>query len=493
MGDYLTFVVYVALVIVWASVAIVIARVRAGGAYRDKRVRLIATAFLIFAVAAATDSLYWAVARAYRVGLVPEAVWTQLHEGAYALIPRLGLLAAAAPIFVLLHRHAIQKLSGESEETRRLGILQKTSELASSTLDLHELLRGVLPALLQLLGLQAAELYLVDEESQTFRLIDQFGSHPWLAAEPRRLRVDEGTIGQAAQTCGPVLVSYRRPRKSAEEDSAESNSAARAAYFPLCSWGKTIGVLGLFSRRRRQFTQDDLDLLMAVSQQLASNVHNAILFQQRELWLSEAERSAEALQQTVEERTEALIQAQKQVVEAEVQKRQFYKDMILAVSNGKLSLVEREEIQMATGKPIAEFGLGNSSEAVRARREVSRIAQEQGMTKERAGDLALCLGEATVNAIKHAGSGKLSLYSADSKLQVLIEDKGPGIDTPVLPRVAFEPGYSTKPSLGLGYTIMLSLADKVSLATGPYGTRLLIDVSLVEPKPDPLNLFPQLR
>ena len=115
------------------------------------------------------------------------------------------------------------------------------------------------------------------------------------------------------------------------------------------------------------------------------------------------------------------------------------------------------------------------------------------MTKERAGDLALCLGEATVNAIKHAGSGKLSLYSADSKLQVLIEDKGPGIDTPVLPRVAFEPGYSTKPSLGLGYTIMLSLADKVSLATGPYGTRLLIDVSLVEPKPDPLNLFPQLR
>ena len=56
-----------------------------------------------------------------------------------------------------------------------------------------------------------------------------------------------------------------------------------------------------------------------------------------------------------------------------------------------------------------------------------------------------------------------------------------GIESLILPRVTLQRGFSTKPSLGLGYSIMLEVADHILLRTGPRGTTVILIKDLEEP------------
>ena len=55
-----------------------------------------------------------------------------------------------------------------------------------------------------------------------------------------------------------------------------------------------------------------------------------------------------------------------------------------------------------------------------------------------------------------------------------VEDKGPGIGSLILPRATLARGFSTKPSLGMGYSIMLDVVDRLLLKTDEWGTTLLL-------------------
>jgi anti-sigma regulatory factor (Ser/Thr protein kinase) len=66
---------------------------------------------------------------------------------------------------------------------------------------------------------------------------------------------------------------------------------------------------------------------------------------------------------------------------------------------------------------------------------------------------------------------------------LVVADEGPGIEALSIPDVALTRGYSTAVSLGMGYKLMIEIADKVYLATGQGGTTVAVEVSLAE-KPD---------
>jgi anti-sigma regulatory factor (Ser/Thr protein kinase) len=87
------------------------------------------------------------------------------------------------------------------------------------------------------------------------------------------------------------------------------------------------------------------------------------------------------------------------------------------------------------------------------------------------------------NVLKHAHGGKAKLYKTNDSLLLVISDRGPGIAAVNLPELALKRGYSTAESLGMGYKAMISLADKVYLATGPGGTTVGIEMKLHPQKP----------
>lgn len=167
-----------------------------------------------------------------------------------------------------------------------------------------------------------------------------------------------------------------------------------------------------------------------------------------------------------EQETEA---ARQRLLEAEIDKKRFYREVILAVTNGKFHLADTPEIPVP-GQPTLDISLEDRTGYATARKELQEKAVAAGMAPDAAGDLVLAAGEAITNAVKHAVQGRCLVYESPGRLVVRVSDRGRGIRPDDLPGAVLRPGFSTKVSLGMGYTLMLTLTDELWLATSQQGT-----------------------
>ena len=156
--------------------------------------------------------------------------------------------------------------------------------------------------------------------------------------------------------------------------------------------------------------------------------------------------------------------------------RRAYVDVLDAVTGGKLILLTEEELEGELGTPLLEpVAFATAAELAGARRALVRAADEEFPCRIRHTDLLSTVGEALDNAIKHAGGGTYQAFARDASLQVSIADSGPGIDFRTLPRATLVPGFSTSASLGMGFTIMLQLCERVLLSTRPGRTVVTLE------------------
>jgi PAS domain S-box-containing protein len=158
--------------------------------------------------------------------------------------------------------------------------------------------------------------------------------------------------------------------------------------------------------------------------------------------------------------------------------REAYTQVVAAVTGGKLVLVGMDEIVSELGDEVWNAGEIRSAWALsEARHRLSDTLAEFGDLRG-ADELVLAAGEAMTNALRHGGSARLRLLLMDGLFKVEVEDDGPGIDFANLPKATLIPGYSSTTSLGMGFTIMLAECDRVLLATGSSGTRLVLEARL---------------
>lgn len=166
--------------------------------------------------------------------------------------------------------------------------------------------------------------------------------------------------------------------------------------------------------------------------------------------------------------------AHQEVLDAALEKKHFYRDVIRSVTNDKLHLVDRAEIP-DEGTVRVEGSLETPDEDRAARKSIREAATAAGMSTEDVQHLTLAVGEATTNAVKHATGGRYTIATTDDRVIVRVSDKGHGINTEDLPATLLQAGFSTKVSLGMGYTLMLELVDRVYLTTGPEGTIIQLE------------------
>jgi anti-sigma regulatory factor (Ser/Thr protein kinase) len=168
------------------------------------------------------------------------------------------------------------------------------------------------------------------------------------------------------------------------------------------------------------------------------------------------------------------------LTESEEQRRVFNRDVLLAVTGGKLRLIEPDELpppDLQPGILVMTLALHMPSDATSLRHEVRKIAAEVGMEAGRAADLSTGVTEAATNAIKHGGGGKAWVWNDNGTIRVEIQDHGSGIAPAQLARATLEAGYSTRVSLGMGFHMMLQTADTLALCTSDRGTTILLQVS----------------
>lgn len=233
------------------------------------------------------------------------------------------------------------------------------------------------------------------------------------------------------------------------------------AILPIDIGEERAGGVWFASRDKGRFTRETISLLISIVNQLSVIVEN--------LAYNEAKLTAE------------------------LEKKRFYKDALCAVTRGKLSLCERDELEEVwseSGEDKGDVKITQTADVPKCRRFVEEALSDQGLTEEKVQDAALCATEAVGNVVKHAESGDLSVRTNEQVVTIRIDDQGPGIDFAHLPNAVLNAGFSTAPSLGMGYSILLEMMDRVHLSTDHRGTVLLLEIQKQEA--DPLDAFAHL-
>jgi nitrate/nitrite-specific signal transduction histidine kinase len=167
-----------------------------------------------------------------------------------------------------------------SERTRELAALNTIATVVSRTLKLEKILTGALDKTLEVTGIEAGGIYLLQESAEVLNIAAHKGLSEQLVAEIDNLEVGEGFSGRVVGTGEPLVVRElstdpRLTRSAVQEDGFNSVAIA-----PLVSRGKVLGSLFVITRDNREFSQQDIDLITSIGGQIGVAVENAQLFEQ---------------------------------------------------------------------------------------------------------------------------------------------------------------------------------------------------------------------
>ncbi|RAK18492.1 anti-sigma regulatory factor (Ser/Thr protein kinase) [Anoxybacillus vitaminiphilus] len=152
-----------------------------------------------------------------------------------------------------------------------------------------------------------------------------------------------------------------------------------------------------------------------------------------------------------------------------------YQDVIRTLSSNKIHLCMHEQELLAhLGDYIDSMPIHNVNDVPRSRAFVSQYISNYSIIKSKM-EVLLAVSEATTNLVKHATEGDISLFFKNDVFQVLVTDKGSGIPLHELPKTILVSGYSSKRSLGKGFSLMSTLSERVVVYTSSEGTKILLE------------------
>ncbi len=171
--------------------------------------------------------------------------------------------------------------------------------------------------------------------------------------------------------------------------------------------------------------------------------------------------------------------AEQAVRRQEEEIRRAYVHVLDAVTGGKLILLTEQALAGELGEPLTDvLPITSPAQLAQARRITVDVVERRHPGRLPSSSVLNPLCEALANALKHAGSGAYRVFATDDRVQAVVADDGHGIDFQTLPRATLVPGFSTAASLGMGFTIMLQLCDRVLLCTRPGHTEVGLEWSL---------------
>jgi two-component sensor histidine kinase/putative methionine-R-sulfoxide reductase with GAF domain len=206
---------------------------------------------------------------------------------------------------------------------RHLRLLTDTIAAVNSTLDLQEVLELVATNVAEAIGTDACFVYLYDERSGELVLRATHGTSIEEMTRRPRMRPGEGITGVAAEERRPVMIAAQahldprfKPFPNLPEEEYESILAV-----PILARDKLEGALNVRTREAREFSQAEIDLLLAIAAQVAQSIEHAKLYSQAQRRVEELEalaRISEAVSESLylEESLEAIVKTTMDAVSA---------------------------------------------------------------------------------------------------------------------------------------------------------------------------------
>jgi formate hydrogenlyase transcriptional activator len=182
-----------------------------------------------------------------------------------------------------LHHQEAQSYQRQlARERDRLRTLLELTNAVVSHLDLRELFAAISRSLRQLFQCEYASLSLYEPEAGRMRIqaLD-FPAGKGVIHEEMTIPVDSAPAGHAFLR-REALVLNRAELESFGQTAIEAEGLHSALCLPLVSPGGPLGTLNLASLRESAFSQEDVDFLRRVADQIAIAVENALAFRRIE-------------------------------------------------------------------------------------------------------------------------------------------------------------------------------------------------------------------
>jgi two-component sensor histidine kinase/putative methionine-R-sulfoxide reductase with GAF domain len=206
---------------------------------------------------------------------------------------------------------------------RHLRLLTDTIAAVNSTLDLQEVLELVATNVAEALGTDACFVYLYEERSGELVLRATRGTSVEEMTRRPRMRPGEGITGVAAAERRPVMIAAQAhldPRFKRFSNLPEEEYESILAV-PILAREKLEGALNVRTREPREFSDAEVDLLLAIAAQVAQSIEHAKLYAQAQRRVDELEalaRISEAVSESLylEESLEAIVKTTMDAVAA---------------------------------------------------------------------------------------------------------------------------------------------------------------------------------
>ena len=265
-----------------------------------------------------------------------------------------------------------------------------TIEAVNSSLDLEEVLSLVATKVADALHADACFVYLFDERSGELVLRATHGTRVEEMTQRPRMRPGEGITGSAAESREPVMIASQanvderfKNFPNLPEDEYESILAV-----PILARAERLeGALNVRTREPREFTADEIDLLLVIATQVAQSIEHAKLYEEAQRRVHELEalaRISEAVSESLylEESLEAIVKTTVDALSA-TGAALVLEDGAIAWPEGKADAHAIRQPLRWRGRQIGELVADRATPFTQADRELlGSIAQQAAVALE---------------------------------------------------------------------------------------------------------------
>jgi two-component system, sensor histidine kinase PdtaS len=276
------------------------------------------------------------------------------------------------------------------QRERHLRLLTDTIEAVNSSLDLEEVLSLVATKVADALHADACFVYLYDERSGELVLRATHGTRVEEMTQRPRMRPGEGITGSAAESREPVMIASQanvderfKNFPNLPEDEYESILAV-----PILARAERLeGALNVRTREPREFSADEIDLLLVIATQVAQSIEHAKLYEEAQRRVHELEalaRISEAVSESLylEESLEAIVKTTVDALSA-TGAALVLEDGAIAWPEGKADAHAIRQPLRWRGRQIGELVADRATPFTQADRELlGSIAQQAAVALE---------------------------------------------------------------------------------------------------------------
>lgn len=193
------------------------------------------------------------------------------------IIQMLAAYAAVAIHNANLYNELRERDQALTRRNQDLALLNSIAEALTSSLKLDEILQKTLSLVMDYMEVESGEIFLLEEDKQTLRLVLHRGQAAEAFWTRNRFRVGEGLVGLVAQNSEPIVSHDLANDMRYLRDAVVKAGFRQMACFPLTSSGHLVGVLSAVTRSANPLDEHDIQVITAIGSWAGLAIENARL------------------------------------------------------------------------------------------------------------------------------------------------------------------------------------------------------------------------